>query len=553
MMRKIIKKAGALLIVGMAVIPVNADDTTTTGYTVTGDNNRMFSSYILMSKDASVPKESISYTIKPYGTAATTTAIGSPSVGTAEFDIKTATYTTTMEISSEINTAKIDANTGTVRKDDVVVTSTQKYARTAVAADFSGVTFKAVDTYEYLITENPGTDPAMTYDSSPMIMQVYVRYATDATGASNGTALTISGYVMYKATKTVVNGNDVYTINNGTTSATKDTKADGFVNQYATKSLKIQKKVSGNQASHDEYFEFDVNFTNTQPGMVYNVDIDYCDGNTTLNGLSTTVHENHASIEADTNGVAKGTYWLHTGQWITITNIPVGTNYSVNEDVSRMTTEKYSTTAAITGDTIYGEGTTAQLLQSGTFINEKEATDQLSKTVTTLSFTSDKKLNVTVQAYTRTSTTGTYAVSGAASSDIVDWAQPTATTIQSSKAGTAATTYTINADLTTLTTTDTNQSTLVYTASTVTADVPVFTTGKIMGTGDTATALEAATLKVADIYLSADTEITFTNEKHGVVPTGIMTTTAPYVLIVLVGLGGLLIFAKKRNEDAEED
>jgi len=536
-----------------AVIPVNAEDTATTEYTVKGDKDRLFSSYILMSRDASVPKESISYTIQPYGTAATTEATGNPSVGTAEFNINTATYIDTMDISSDINTSKKNTD-GTTRQDDVVVTSTQKYARTSVAADFSAVTFKAVDTYEYLITEDQGNDPAMTYDSSPMIMQVYVVYDTTATGVSANKALKVDSYVMYKATKTMVNGNPVYTINDGTNSTT-NTKADGFVNEYTTKSLKIEKKVTGNQASHDEYFEFDVNLTNTQPGMKYKVNIQNADALTTINGLSTTAHTNRDFIEANASGVATETFWLHTGQWIIITNVPVGTNYSVNENAAQMTTEKYTTTAVITGDTINGAGTTVQLLQSGKFININEAETGLSKSVATLSFTTDKKLNVYVQQYTRNEKNANYTLKSDNSSnpDTYDWTQPSATTIQASMLGNNdPVTYTFNADRTALTELDSGGKPVDYTASAVTGEVPVFAAGKIMGTEDKATALEATTLKVADSYLSDNTEITFTNEKHGVVPTGIMTTTVPYVLIVLVGLGGLLIFAKKRNEEAEE-
>jgi hypothetical protein len=65
--------------------------------------------------------------------------------------------------------------------------------------------------------------------------------------------------------------------------------------------------------------------------------------------------------------------------------------------------------------------------------------------------------------------------------------------------------------------------------------------------------VDEANNKVTDAALTADAEITFTNVRNGVIPTGILSTTATSAGIVAGGLAGIissvLYLKKKRSED----
>jgi hypothetical protein len=58
---------------------------------------------------------------------------------------------------------------------------------------------------------------------------------------------------------------------------------------------------------------------------------------------------------------------------------------------------------------------------------------------------------------------------------------------------------------------------------------------------------------VEDTYLASDTTVKFTNTKTGVIPTGVILNTAPYVAIVLAGFFGIILFVKKKREETLEE
>ena len=55
--------------------------------------------------------------------------------------------------------------------------------------------------------------------------------------------------------------------------------------------------------------------------------------------------------------------------------------------------------------------------------------------------------------------------------------------------------------------------------------------------------------KVASGAAAATNEVVFTNHKQGDIPTGVLLTIAPFVVLMAVGLFGLIAVAKKRRED----
>ena len=62
--------------------------------------------------------------------------------------------------------------------------------------------------------------------------------------------------------------------------------------------------------------------------------------------------------------------------------------------------------------------------------------------------------------------------------------------------------------------------------------------------------------QIADTYISGDTVAAFTNDRSGVIPTGILTTVAGSLGIVAVGAVGvtcgMIYMKKKKSEDEEE-
>ncbi len=567
--KKILSAVSALALIAASVngsfITAKAEGETTTPaeYTVQGGTTS-FASYIIMDQAASTPVESIHYSIEPYGTDTTgniTIKSGSmgATVGNAEFTIASPTYTAAQDAVIESN----HVLNGTTIKDNVTVLTGQKYARANVQVDLRNITFNNVGQFDFLIKQTAGTDPAMTYDATPMMMRVFVVYNTTATGATaTDKSLVIGGYVMYTAsavTDTTTGQITSYTVNDGGTNKTTNTKASGFVNNYNVKTLEIAKTVTGNQASHDEYFEFDVDIKNAlQPGYMYAVNIKNADALTTINGLSTTAHTNRDFIEANATGEATEKFWLHNGQHIIITNLPVGTSYTVNENKAQVVDkEKYTATAVITGDTINGKvaiaDTASEILQSGVYSNVTESQDQLTEIWTFIMVTSKTTAKIQTHTYTRTSTDGQYientAVTGEKTYTI---SQTSATTINFKNAeDNTSADYTLSTNPETLSKI-VDGTTVVYTAGTGEEQKPKYVEEVIPTTDGKAITLDTSNLMMTDTYITDNTVITYNNAKTGTVPTGIITTTAPYAAVVLAGFCGLLIFAKKRKKQEEE-
>lgn len=565
--KKILSALSAIALVAAsgrgAFIIANADgtETPTEQYTIHG-GQPSFASYIVMDSVASAPNEVISYSIQGIGddTLQHATNYNQATVGDATFTNNLQTYTSqqTMQKANENQEDK----KGTINSDEVDLTGGKKYVRTLVTADLSKVVFTTVGTYQFLITENVGSDPAVTYDTTPMVMEVYVVYDTTSTGANNSNYLKVDSYVMYKATKVVDGENVSYTIND-------KTKADGFVNQYNVTDLKIAKIVSGNQASHDEYFQFDVTLHNLQKGMKYVVDIDstHADHLTTLNGLSTQVHTNYDSFESDDNGNATQTYWMHTGQYIIIKNVPIGSSYTVKEDAAKMTSEGYATTAVVEGDqingneasTTSGSAATTKLLRSGSYEHTETSTN-----TTNISGSDITTVSTLTYTYTfNTDGTGTVVYTGTQkindetptsigpSSTSFSWQQTGANTVTIDfTSHTVECTLGTDGEGTPIITLPFNSVAAQEFKASAT-DAPLLEDGVLKNAVGSTISLDS-NLKIADAYLKTSTTVTYTNEKHGTVPTGIIIKTAPYALVVLAGFFGLLIFANKKRKNEED-
>ena len=122
-------------------------------------------------------------------------------------------------------------------------------------------------------------------------------------------------------------------------------KSQGFTNTYDTSNLTFKKEVSGNQASHDKYFEFTVEIKNAVPGTEYNVDIQ---GATPTSGSNAATIANNANktnvtkLKADNDGKVTQKFYLQHGQYITIQGIAKDSTYTVTENE-----EDYKSEAAV--------------------------------------------------------------------------------------------------------------------------------------------------------------------------------------------------------------
>lgn len=420
--RKVFSTAAAALVVVsmLSVLPMNVEavgssysDTLTTA---DDKNTTSFDKYLVMDANANVPNATFTYTITSdsvtpisadinTGKLAVLAGVGTPTVDSAVFIAGETTYA---------------ESTATTNNDTVVFTTTdttdEKYAKKTLTIDFSSVTFTEPGVYRYIITES-GDNQGVTNDSElKRTLDVYVE--DDSTDATK--QLKIAGYVMYSG--------EISTAPSATATETEG-KSSSYTNTYSTHDLTFGKEVTGNQGSKDKYFKFTVNITDAVAGTIYDVDLTNADATSGTNAATLTNNQNQTnptSITVGSDGTVSTNFYLQHGQSIVIKGIADGTAYTITE-----TQEDYTPTAAVTGDTIKNDNTTA----------------------VALSISDDKK-----------------------------------------------------------------------------------------------------SASVADDGLTADTNVAFTNNRNGVIPTGVLISIAPAAIIGLLVIGGIIfLVAKNKRREAEED
>ena len=380
-MKKITMKLGALIgALGMAVsmltAPAFAADPGYTYDPVSGSTIHA-EKCLVMDDEANVPNVAFSYSIAAgqaipgeYNTDGTIVSLpvwagndaskvtGAPTIGTAVFRAGQEAFD---EVQENENDDLKNKDGSAVRLPDHVTLAedgSQKYARSKIEVDFSGVQFKEPGIYRYVITENrtgvirgDGTslsaDDSIVFDEDETrIMDVYV--------IDNNGVLEIEGYVLHNTEENAV------VLEDGTSQ--QPTKTDGFENIYLTEDLTLEKKVTGNQASRDEYFEFTVTISNAIPGTVYDVvdtspdpNAQTFDRTTKVNGINTESHTNVTQLTVSADGSVTATFWLQGDQSLKICGLARGTSYSINENKETMDSESYEVTAVIAGDTKYSD------------------------------------------------------------------------------------------------------------------------------------------------------------------------------------------------------
>lgn len=321
-----------------------------TSYTGVSGSSVIIQKYLVMDSNAAVPNVTFNFSIvgegnddlNVYSGADTSKVTGSPVIGTATFTNKSTKYSSVQNLAS----TGIQAVTG--KKDPVTLEAGQSYARANVSVDFSGVTFKEPGIYGYKITENADNTGTITNDvKTARYMYVYV----ENDGSGN---LSVKGYVLY--------GNPIKSADGESGEWVQDehgslwyqldeTKSEGFVNTMNGKGLSITKQVSGNQASHDEYFKFTLDIAHALPNTTYSVDLSKADATTRVTGVNADTHENAATITTNGDGNASVEYWLQAGQSVSVNSLSIGTTYTVSEDKAVMEHEGYTTAITNADDT----------------------------------------------------------------------------------------------------------------------------------------------------------------------------------------------------------
>lgn len=309
-----------------------------TSYTGVSGSSVSIQKYLVMDSNAAVPNVTFNFSIvgeskansNTYSGSDASKVTGSPVIGKAVF------YELSTKYSSVQNSVSTGVQVVTGKKDPVTLEAGQSYARANVSVDFSGVTFKEPGIYRYKITESADKTGTITNDvKTTRYMDVYVE--------DNGSGkLSVKGYVLHGTA--IDPAQDGANIND-------DAKSEGFVNTMNGKKLSITKQVSGNQASHDEYFKFTLNIAHALPNTTYSVDLSKADATTKLTGVNSEAHNNTATITTNEGGNASVEYWLQAGQSVSVNSLSIGTTYTVSEDKAVMTREGYTTEIKNADDT----------------------------------------------------------------------------------------------------------------------------------------------------------------------------------------------------------
>ena len=369
--RRIASRVGAgFLASAVTAMMVMAMPVFAASYTPVAGTSCNFNKYLIMDAGDSVPNATFSFTIAPGNARSASTSdntvmevtpgVGTPTIADVTF---APTDTTATSAGSNIDVARTQENrTGTAGTDVVQLDSGEKYATKQATVNFASVSFTEPGIYRYIITETANATHAaagIIHDTdTDRVLDVYV--TDDGTGA-----LVVSAYVLHTDDDDVVINTTMGSSDVTNAGDALEDKTDGFTNEYTSKDLVVKKEVTGNQASHDKYFEITVTATNVADTDTFVVSLaDDSDANTTDGNADATSGTNAATIAANagkTNPTsvtgaqlkAGQKFYLQHGQSVAIRGLAPNAGYSVTENA-----EDYKSTAAsVTGFTDAVSGT----------------------------------------------------------------------------------------------------------------------------------------------------------------------------------------------------
>lgn len=225
------------------------------------------------------------------------------------------------------------------------------YTETATV-DFSGVTFSKPGIYRYMITRSvAGSNAVSAVDGNIRYLDVYVGWEgyDDETGGaiSPDADLVIYNYVLVADTDNVPGTDGNYT--------DKDAKSEGYDNAYKTNSLVITKNVAGAMGNKSEDFSFNIDLTDSETSSV----------TVSINNVDT-VYSTDNSIVLDEA--------ISDNETITITGLPVGTEYTITEtDAEGYETSYSENVTQDSSNSKEGRGTIVDGTNNVTVTNTKDA------------------------------------------------------------------------------------------------------------------------------------------------------------------------------------
>ncbi len=314
------------------------------GPNIEGTKTTTFDKFLVMDSQANVPNATFTYTVTA-GNAKAYDVAGKKFQVLAGVDagkITMAGVGDGAEANKIVFKQGDGSDTHDTTKDELVkdLAAGKKYALKTATLDFKNVQFTEPGVYRYIITES-GTNQAITNDAD--LTRVLDVYVDDASTKAEGTLtkkLTIAGYVLHSNVDDepdVAAGEDF-----GSAGSYTDKKSQGFTNSYDTSDLTLRKQVTGNQASHDKYFEFTLNINKAQPNTKYDVVIADADATSQTNAATIEANAGKAnvtSITTNDQGKATAKFYLQHGQQVTVQGIAKDTTYAVTEN-----TEDYKST-----------------------------------------------------------------------------------------------------------------------------------------------------------------------------------------------------------------
>ena len=377
----------ALAISAMAVSMLSAMPASADTYTPVAGSDTTVYKYLVLDKNAEVPTASFSYTIAA-GEAVENNGDNVHSLAAyAGIDADKVTV-------GSVSFAAGDTTVDGAGTDGITNSTDKKYASKSFKVDFKNVKFSEPGVYRYVLTEeNAGEGANENLGAGIKHVGNYQKTLDVYVSDDNGT-LNVASYVLYNKvvnTAPALATEAVALSPNVDRTADDSNKTDGFVNEYSSNTLTFGKKVAGNQGSRDKYFKYTITFLHAKDS---NITIDESDSNYDKAPVknNATVYEAAAMAAAnskDENATADGQqlaiasnnvvyeFYLHDGQYITLTGLPEGSDYMIEEDAEEYSSKTSEQQSFVIGDKTFSDKTTGNVsnvaILAG-FTNTKDGT-----------------------------------------------------------------------------------------------------------------------------------------------------------------------------------
>ncbi len=329
-----------VMALALCVVPAFAADS---NYTAVAGTNTSFNKVLIMDENANVPTIDFEFSIAPGSAIAYD--VNGQKIAVYAGDNAAVSGAPTMSGNGGANKVSFAPGHATVTSQaDADIDAGEKAAVEAITVDFSGVTFAEPGIYRWLVNETSADQQGISYDtqaaqagSKQRVLDVYV--------VDNNGALEVASYVLHESVSEPPMGAD---FGSGEVDAAGDAvedKSSCFVNELQTYDIDLSKAVSGNQASKDKYFAFQVAITNAGPNADLEVIVtenakDPVKSVATVYAAADMKAANEADDDAnvtgqqwktDANGDVTKTVYLKHGQNIQIKGLTAGAQYTITE------------------------------------------------------------------------------------------------------------------------------------------------------------------------------------------------------------------------------